>query len=148
MINNNYVEDINRATGDYYPNPMIVSLSLPRPLLEQTDALVRERGYRGRSELVRAALREFVKAQRREEAAAGHLNAIVVLGYPEKCERAVTEVRHAHNDLVTSMLHAHTVRGRCATVLLSEGPADKMRRFLAELRGVRDLASIEVTLLE
>lgn len=127
---------------------MIISLSLADPLVEELDRLIERRGYRGRSEAVRAALMEFFKTQRREEQAAGHVNAIVVLGYPERGERALSEVRHAHNDLVTSMLHAHTVKGRCATVLLGEGPGEKMRRFLSELRGLRDLESIEVTLLQ
>lgn len=127
---------------------MIVSLSLPESLLSETDRLIERRGYRGRSEVLRAALLDFLKQQRREEGPGGTLNAIVVLGYPKSAEENVTAVRHAHNDLVTSMLHAHTVRGSCATVLMGAGPSEKMRRFLAELRGVRDLESIEVTLLE
>ena len=126
----------------------IVSVSLPEALLRKADDLIERRDYRGRSEVVRAALMEFLKKDATESLATGNLNAIIVLGYPERCERAVSEARHAHNDLVTSMLHAHTTKGRCATVLLGEGPAEKMRRFLAELRGLRDLESIEVTLLE
>lgn len=127
---------------------MIISLSLPDRLTRELDDLIERRGYRGRSEVVRSALMDFLKEQRREEYAAGHLSGIVVLGYPERGERAVSEIRHHHNDLVTSMLHAHTVKGRCATVLLCEGPGEKMRRFLTELRGVRDLESVEVTLLQ
>lgn len=126
---------------------MIVSVSLPDVLLREVDGLIEKRGFGGRSEVVRAALMEFVKAQRREEQLLGHVNAIIVLGYPEKGERAVTEVRHAHNDLVTSMLHAHTVKERCTTVLFGEGPSDQMRRFLTELRGLRDLESMDVTIL-
>jgi CopG family transcriptional regulator, nickel-responsive regulator len=126
---------------------VIVSVSLPEGLVADLDSLIAKRGFGGRSEVVRVALMEFVKAQRREEQLAGHVNAIIVLGYPEKGERAVTEVRHAHNDLVTSMLHAHTVKERCTTVLFGEGPSEKMRRFLAELRGLRELESIDVTIL-
>ncbi len=126
---------------------MIVSVSLPDALLRDLDDLIEKRGYKGRSELVRAALLQFLKSQRAEERIEGPVSAIAVLGYPEKAERALTEVRHAHNDLITSMLHAHTTKGRCSTVLVGEGPGEKMRRFLAELRGLRDLESIEVTLL-
>lgn len=126
---------------------MIVSLSLPDVLVHQVDRLIEKRGYKGRSEVLRSALMEFLKTQRAEESETGHVNAIVVLGYPERCERAVTEARHAHNDLVTSMLHAHTVKGRCATVLLGEGPAEKVRGLLAELRGIRDLESVQATVL-
>lgn len=127
---------------------MIVSLSLPEALLSEADRLIERRSYRGRSEVLRAALLEFLKHQRQEETSGGTLNAIVVLGYPKRAEENVTAVRHAHNDLVTSMLHAHTVRGSCATVLMGAGPSEKMHRFLAELRGVRELESIEVTRLD
>lgn len=126
---------------------MIVSLSLPDALVADMDALAERRGYRGRSELARAALLQFLRSQRAEDRLAGQTNAIIVLGYPERVERALTEVRHGHNDLVTSMLHAHTHRGRCATVLMGAGPAEKMRAFLTELRGIRDIESVEVTIL-
>lgn len=127
---------------------MIVSLSLPDALVGDMDRLTERRGFRGRSELARAALQQFLRSQKAEDQLAGPTNAIVVLGYPERVERALTEVRHAHNDLVTSMLHAHTHRGRCATVLMAAGTAEKMRRFLTELRGIRDVESVEVTLLQ
>lgn len=127
---------------------MIVSLSLPDSLMKDLDTLIARRGYRGRSEAVRVALAQQLDRERREDELSGTVNAIVVLGYQEKAERALTEVRHGHNDLVQSMLHAHTVKGRCATVLLGAGPAEKVRRFIAELRGLRDVDSVEVTLLQ
>lgn len=126
----------------------IISISLPDVLLREVDGLIQKRGYAGRSEVVRAALMEFAKQQGREDQLTGHVNTIIVLGYPEKAERAVTEVRHSHNDLVTSMLHAHTAKDRCTTVLFGEGTSDQMRKFLAELRGLRDLESMDVTVLQ
>ncbi|HLE47374.1 MAG TPA: CopG family ribbon-helix-helix protein [Candidatus Thermoplasmatota archaeon] len=127
---------------------MIVSLSLPDRLVQQMDQAIEGRGYRGRSELARTALLHFLRSQQREEQTTGRMSVIVVLGYPERAERNVSEVRHQHNDLVTSMLHAHTLRARCSTVLVGAGEAEKMRAFLTELRGIRDLESIEVTVLE
>jgi CopG family nickel-responsive transcriptional regulator len=126
---------------------MIVSASLPDELVHAMDELIKERGYQGRSEVIRSALLEFVKGQRREKDLQGQVNAIVVLGYPERLERNLSDLRHQHNDLVKSMLHAHTTRGRCATVLLSEGKDEKMKRFFAELRGLKELEFMDITLL-
>lgn len=126
---------------------MIVSISLPDELVADMDRLIKDRGYKGRSELLRAAMRDFLKTNHQEEDARGQVNAIIVAGYPEKLERSLSDVRHAHNDLVTSMLHAHTSNGRCATVLLGQGPDHKMRRLFAELRGLRELDFLDVKLV-
>src|ERR1041384_3339778 len=108
-------------------------------MVESMDRVIQERGYRGRSELVRAALRDFMNLHRAEDEVKGHVNAIAVLGYPERMERHLSDLRHSHNDLVTSMLHAHTLRGRCATILVGEGADHKMKKLFAELRGLKEL---------
>jgi len=123
---------------------MILSLSLPEPLVRQLDHVIAGRGFKGRSSAMRAALTEFVQGQRREDDLRGQVAVIAVLGYPERSERALSEIRHEHNDLVTSLLHAHTPKGRCATVLLAEGSSDRVRTFLTRLRSLRDLDSFHV----
>lgn len=127
---------------------MILSISLPDGLTTELDRLIERRGHKGRSEAVRAALVQFLKQQRQEEELHGTVNAVVVLGYPERAERAVSELRHEHVELVSSVLHAHTPKGQCATVMMADGPAEKVRRLLSQLRGLRDLGSVEVTLLK
>jgi CopG family nickel-responsive transcriptional regulator len=123
---------------------MILSVSLPEPLVRNLDHVVTQRGYRGRSAAMRAALTEFLRQQRREGELGGQVATVAVLGYPERAERALSEIRHDHNDLVTSLLHAHTPKGRCATVILAEGPADRVRTFLTRLRSLKDLESFHV----
>lgn len=125
----------------------VISMSLPEESVQDMDALIESRGFKGRSEVLRAALRDFLKLHRAEERLSGAVNAILVLVYPEETERVLSDLRHAYNDVVTSMLHAHTTQGRCATVLLAEGQAGRMKRFIAELRGLRAIDSIEVTIL-
>jgi len=126
---------------------MIVSLSLPEPLVRQVDEVIARRGYKGRSEATRAALVEFLRGQRQEGALSGPVAVVAVLGYPERAERALSAIRHEHTELVSSLLHAHTPRGRCVTVLLADGPADRVRTFLARLRSLRDVESFHVDYL-
>ena len=125
----------------------VISVSLPEEAVADMDALIGERQYKGRSEVLRAALRDFLKIHRTEQKLSGAVNAILVLVYPEETERLLSDLRHSYNDVVTSMLHAHTTQGRCATVLLAEGQAGRMKRFIAELRGLRAIDSMEATLL-
>jgi CopG family transcriptional regulator, nickel-responsive regulator len=126
---------------------MIVSISLPADLVKDVDTVIRERGYKGRSEVARAALRDFLERHQAEDRLKGQVNAVVVLAYPESMERDLSDVRHAHNDLVKNMVHAHTNSQRCTTILQCEGPDHKMKRFFAQLRGLKALSSLQVSVL-
>lgn len=126
---------------------MIISLSLPDEMVDRLDRLIERLEYKGRSELMRAALRDFLKSNAEEERMKGNVHAIIVLGYPERMERDLSEIRHQHNDLVKSLLHAHTHSQRCTTILQCEGPDQRLRKLLAELRGLRHLESIQVTVV-
>ena len=80
-------------------------MSLPDESVDDLDALIEERQYKGRSEVMRAALRDFLKIHRAEQKLSGTVNAILVLVYPEETERLLSDLRHSYNDVVTSMLH-------------------------------------------
>jgi len=123
---------------------MIVSISLEEALVHELDQLIQDRGYKGRSEVLRSALREFLDQQRVEGRLRGEVQAIVTLSYPERVERELSDIRHAHNDLIRNMLHSHDEAQRCTTILQCQGPDARIKRLLAELRGLRQLQSIKV----
>lgn len=125
---------------------MIVSLSLSLDVVQIMDELVGTGDYAGRSQLVRAALRDFLNLQKAVQEIRGRVGAVVVLQYPEAIEPRLSEIRHAHNDLVKNMLQTHARQARCTTILQCAGPDHKMRRLLAQLRGMDKLDSIHVTL--
>ena len=139
------VEEVSQRGAHEFASTLVSAF--PDQPVHALYEVIRERGYKGRSELVRAALRDFLNRHKEEDELKGHVNAIAVLGYPERMERHLSDVRHAHNDLLTSMLHAHTTNGRCATILVGEGADHKMKKFFAELRGLKELDFLNITLL-
>src|SRR6059036_3791633 len=102
----------------------IMSVSLPDSLVQQMDGLTKERGFAGRSDFVRAAIRDFVQQLMLDQTKRGKHSATITLLYPEELERRVAEVAHDHSKLVTSMMHAHAGRGRCVTVYIVEGEGE------------------------
>lgn len=121
----------------------VVSISLPEPLLDEADAFLERRGFAGRSELFRAALRDFLHREADLEAT-GERSATMTLLYPDGYERKVAEIRHAYTDIVRSMMHGHT-EDYCVEVFVLHGEAGRIRAFADALRAERDTQLVQTT---
>jgi CopG family nickel-responsive transcriptional regulator len=135
----------------------VVSVSLPDSLVEQADAFIEARGYAGRSELVRAALRDFL-AHEASPQGGGPRSATLTLLYPEGHERKIGEVRHDFTDIVRSMMHGHvgahsdgrrgahdasSTGGACVEVFVLEGPGRRIQQFGDALRASKETRLVQ-----
>ena len=122
--------------------PRIVSLSLPGGLAAEIDSAVADIGYASRSELVRDAVRAFLRGRSEVAALRGHINGIMLLVYSHDCASKVSEVRHRHMGVFKSFMHADFDGGdECCEVLMFCGEADKVKRCfdqLSALAGVKE----------
>ncbi len=116
----------------------IISVSLPDGLAEQMDKLIAERGYSGRSDFIRAAVRDFIYPLVQEDNRTGARSATMTLVYPTSIEKKVSEVAHEYGSIITSLMHSHVGRERCVTVYIVEGDSGAIRRFTAEFKKLKD----------
>lgn len=121
-------------------NMAVVSVSLPDTLVEQADAFIAERGYAGRSELVRAALRDFLAHE--GGSPTGQRSATLTLLYPEGHERKIGEIRHHYTDIVRSMMHGHA-KGSCVEVFVLEGAGKRIQQFSDALRAAKETRLVQ-----
>jgi CopG family nickel-responsive transcriptional regulator len=126
----------------------IMSISLPDTLVDQMDSLTKERGFAGRSDFVRAAVRDFVQQLLSDQMRSGRRSATITLLYPEALERRVAEVAHDHSKVVTSMMHTNAGRGRCVTVYIVEGEADAIQKLTVRFKGLRDTEVVRTTYVD
>lgn len=115
----------------------VVSVSLPMSLLKNVDALSEQRSYAGRSEVVRAALRDFVTRELQEPERSGDRTATMTLVYPKGHERRIGEIRHDFGDVVKSLTHSDSDEN-CVEVFLLGGNSDRIREFADRLRAYRE----------
>lgn len=115
----------------------VVSVSLPADLLQDLDRVAAARGFRGRSELVRVALRQFAQETPHVE---GHVHGSITVAYPHGREARISEVRHAYYDVVLSLMHTHCEPESCMDVLLVGGEAARVQDLVEALRRQRDVA--------
>lgn len=119
----------------------VVSVSLPEALLAEADVFLARRGFAGRSELVRAALRDFL-AREGDAPGAGARTATLTLMYPDGYERKIGEIRHDFTDIVRSMMHGHT-KDLCVEVFVLEGSGRRIQQFADALRAARETRLVQ-----
>lgn len=115
----------------------IVSVSLPDALLKQVDALTKAKAYAGRSEVTRAALRDFLAEQLQAPERDGPRHATLTLVYPEGQERRIGEIRHDFGEIVKSLMHSDTGE-ECIEIFFLQGRGDRIRQFTDRLRAFRE----------
>jgi CopG family transcriptional regulator, nickel-responsive regulator len=115
----------------------VVSVSLPDELVGEMDAAIARGPYRGRSEFVRAAVRDHL--QERHPPAGGHVHGSVTVVYPHDKEARISEVRHAFHDVVLSLMHTHCEAETCMDVLIVGGPPARLHALQSTLERMRDV---------
>jgi CopG family nickel-responsive transcriptional regulator len=126
----------------------IMSVSLPEQLVEQMDAHIAERGFAGRSDFVRAAVRDLIHQLSQDQTRKGRRSATVTLLYPEELERRVAEVAHDFSKIIKSMMHAHAGQGRCVTVYITEGDSESIQSLTTRFKSLRDTEVVRATYVD
>lgn len=115
----------------------VISASLPEDLLADMDAAIAAGAYKGRSEFLRAAVRDHL--QGRQEATGRHVHGSITVLYPHDKEARISDVRHAFHDVVLSLMHTHCEAETCMDVLIVGGPPARVQGLQETLERMRDV---------
>lgn len=129
----------NGWLGSHVP---VVSVSLPDDLLVDADAAIQRDGLKGRSELVRTALRAYLAAQ---QPPGHHAHGSLTLVYPHGNEDRISNVTHGFHDVVQSLMHTHCEPEVCMDVLIVGGDGERVQDLQRRL--ARLPAMIQATLV-
>lgn len=113
-------------------------VSIPAPLLEAFDQLIRGKGYSNRSEAIRDLVRDALSEARWEARGEGAGGIVLVYDHHKKelMDRLV-EIQHEALDLVVSTLHVHLDHHRCLEVIVVRGHADRIGELSDRLRSLK-----------
>ncbi len=123
----------------------IVSISLPDDLVAEMDTAIDVGSYRGRSEFMRASIRELL--QSRHAPSGDHVHGSITLTYPHGHEPQVSDARHAFHDVVLSLMHTHCEPETCMDVLIVGGDAERIQLLQETLARMRDVHRSRLTLM-
>ncbi len=126
----------------------IVAVSMPENDLAALDRLQKERGFTSRSDVIRRALRSFLKEYRNLENIKGMITVVITILYGSKGKSAEChQIQHQQSHLIEALLHAHSTKVECLDVMIVKGEAKEIQELLQILRTQRQIHQVTVNLL-
>ena len=104
----------------------IVSISLNDEILSELDRIQKTMGFSGRSEIIRAGIRNLVAEEKQHATLSGSIHAILMVVHDEESEQVVTGIKHNHEDLIGTHLHSKVNGNKCMELFLLHGDASKI----------------------
>ena len=116
-----------------------IGIALDSELLKRFDHSIRHRGYTNRSEAFRDLIRDRLVTEQTASPDATVVGTVTLIyehhshGVTEK----LTEVQHAHHELVVSTSHARLDHDSCLEVLIVHGKSASVEQFADRLIGLK-----------
>jgi CopG family nickel-responsive transcriptional regulator len=125
----------------------IVSLSFPEQMVKEMDQLQKSRGFTGRSELVRAAIRLMLEDTKEKDSMAGRISAIITVTHSQEDEEPITRLKHLFQDIVKTHIHSKINHGNCIELFLLEGDGKKVASMTKSFQKEENLKSVRLIVL-
>jgi len=119
-----------------------IGVAIDSELLDQFDALIRERGYSNRSEAFRDLIRDEL-VEKNWESPESQVVGTVTLVYDHHVRllnEKLTDIQHDHHHSILSTLHIHLDHDNCLEVLVVKGKSAAVRKVadaLISTKGVK-----------
>jgi CopG family nickel-responsive transcriptional regulator len=126
----------------------IVSISIPKNLLEKVDSYIREQGFANRSEIIRQALRAYISEGKRLGELHGTIAATVTIIYQRGARTGqIADIQHSFSNVVLTFLHTHVEEGCCIEIIVVKGEAQVIKTLIAALKANKQVSEVKVTIL-
>ena len=104
----------------------IVSISLNNDILSEIDNLKKSMGFSGRSEAIRAGIRNFVSETKQNTELSGKVHAILLVVHNDEFDHIVSGIKHNFEDLITTHLHSKIEGDKCMELFVIDGEAERV----------------------
>ena len=125
----------------------IVSVSLNENILDEIDKFQKSLGFSGRSEVVRAGIRNLLSEERRRQDLTGLVHALFLAIHDEKSDDQVTEMRHTYDKLIITHLHSKIDGDRCLEIFLLKGDANEIREMTKMFQSNKRMDNVKLIII-
>ena len=122
----------------------IVSISLNEEILSEIDKLQKSMGFSGRSEIIRAGIRNLIAEEKQRSNLSGLIHAILMIIHDEESEQIVTGIKHNHEELIGTHLHSKIEGNKCMELFLLHGEADKVDGMTKDFKTNRKMDHVKL----
>lgn len=124
----------------------IVSISLNDEILSEIDKLQKSMGFSGRSEIIRAGIRNLIAEEKQRSNLSGLIHAILMVIHNEESEQIVTGIKHNHEELIGTHLHSKIEGNKCMELFLLYGAADKVDVMTKDFKTNRKMDHVKLVI--
>ena len=126
----------------------IISLSLPKELLGELDAILGEKRSATRSEVVRQALRTYISEYKELDKIKGNVIATISVLYEKTGKNdELYHLQHEFGNMITAYLHSHLTGGECLEVMVVKGQAKRLKNLIDGLKANKPLKQIKFSIM-
>ncbi len=148
-----YIRNINNITYLIYKifnknEPMpIVSISLNEEILAELDRLQKSMGFSGRSEAIRAGIRNFVSEEKQKIELSGNVHAILLVVHNDEFDHIVSGIKHNFEDLITTHLHSKIEGNKCMELFVIDGDAERVSTITKDFQTNKKMDNVRLVTL-
>ncbi|QAU14493.1 CopG family ribbon-helix-helix protein (plasmid) [Halorubrum sp. BOL3-1] len=127
---------------------MRTSLNIPQETLDAFDETWQEEGLESRSRAVREAIQEYIERHTDIETVTGPTVAALAFDYEHTLVIGeLHTIQHEYEDIISTTQHVHHGEW-CLETAFCEGPADRIRQLVYQLRDFDAVGRVNVMFLQ
>jgi CopG family nickel-responsive transcriptional regulator len=108
-------------------------VSLNEDIIESLDKL-KSLGFSGRSEIIRAGIRNLLSDERMKEDLDGEINSLLLAVHDEDSDDQVSSIRHDFDKIIIVHLHNKIDKDRCLEIFALKGDAKDIKEISRQLQ--------------
>ncbi len=121
-----------------------MSVSLNDDIMNEMEKLQKLLGFSGRSEIVRAGIRNMLSEEKQRNDLTGMLHSLLLVIHDEKSDDEISNMRHSYDKLINTHLHSKIDRDRCLEIFLLRGEAEEIRRMTREFQANKRMDNVKL----
>lgn len=125
----------------------IVSISLNEELLAELDKLQKSMGFAGRSEVIRAGIRNYVSEEKQKSELSGSIHAILLVVHNDEFDDIIAGIKHSFEDLIITHLHSKIHGNKCVELFMLDGEADRIGAFTRNFKINKKMDTVKLVTL-
>jgi CopG family nickel-responsive transcriptional regulator len=122
----------------------IISISLNENIIQELDKLQKFLGFSGRSEIVRASVRNLLLEEKRIEELSGVLHSVLLVIHDEKSDQEISEIRHGFDKIINTHIHNKIDKDRCLEIFVLYGDAREIKNITKKFQGNRKMDQVRL----
>ncbi len=122
----------------------IISISLNDEILSEIDRIQKTMGFSGRSEIIRAGIRNLISEEKQIGNLTGSIHAILMITHDEDSEQVVTAIKHNYEDLIGTHLHSKVDGNKCMELFMLHGDASKISVMTQDFKTNRKMDNVKL----